>query len=140
MLSCAKGFGRYTSRAMAERPHSSRICAKFQSAVGLVGKRWTPLIVQLLLKRPHRYSELYEELEVVTEGMLSQRLKELERAGVVERRVLDEQPVRVEYHLTSKGRALSRVISGLERWADEWMGGERTAAPVLRPGEQARRS
>jgi DNA-binding HxlR family transcriptional regulator len=106
---------------MAERPHSTRMCAKFQSAVDLLGKRWTPLIVQLLLKRPHRYSELATELEVVTEGMLSQRLKELERAEVVQRRVIDEQPVRVEYHLTDKGRALGRVISGLERWADEWI-------------------
>jgi DNA-binding HxlR family transcriptional regulator len=98
------------------------MCAKFQSAVDLLGKRWTPLIVQLLLVGPRRYSELHDGLEVVTEGMLSQRLKELEQAGVVERRVLDEQPVRVEYHLTQKGRGLSRVISGLEHWADEWMG------------------
>jgi DNA-binding HxlR family transcriptional regulator len=97
------------------------MCPKFQSAVDLLGKRWTPLIVQLLLKRPHRYSELLGELEVVTEGMLSQRLKELEGAGVVQRRVIDDQPIRVEYHLTEKGRALGRVISGLERWADEWM-------------------
>jgi DNA-binding HxlR family transcriptional regulator len=97
------------------------MCHQFQSAVDLLGKRWSPLIVQLLLKRPHRYSELVTELEVVTEGMLSQRLKELEQAGVLERRVIDEQPIRVEYHLTEKGRALSRVISGLERWAEEWM-------------------
>jgi len=98
------------------------MCAKFQTAVDLLGKRWSPLIVQLLLKRPHRYSELMTELEVVTEGMLSQRLKELEQAGVLERRVIDEQPVRVEYHLTDKGKALGRVIGGLERWADEWIG------------------
>ena len=106
---------------MSVRPHSSKMCPQFQAAVDLLGKRWTPLIVQLLLKRPHRYSELLGELEVVTEGMLSQRLKELEQAGVVERRVLDEQPVRVEYHLTEKGRGLSRVIAGLERWAEEWI-------------------
>ena len=106
---------------MGERPYSTRMCAKFQSAVDLLGKRWSPLIVQLLLKGPHRYSELATELEVVTEGMLSQRLKELEQAGVLLRRVIDEQPVRVEYHLTDKGRALSRVIGGLERWADEWI-------------------
>src|SRR4051794_8749762 len=106
---------------MAARPHSSRMCAKFQTAVDLLGKRWSPLIVQLLLKRPHRYSELVAELEVVTEGMLSQRLKELEQAGVVERRVIDDQPVRVEYALTDKGRALGRVIGGLERWAEEWI-------------------
>ena len=97
------------------------MCLRFQSAVDLVGKRWTPLVVQLLLKRPHRYSELLAELEVVTDGMLSQRLKELERAGVVERRVIDDQPVRVEYHLTEKGRGLGRVIGGLERWAEEWI-------------------
>jgi DNA-binding HxlR family transcriptional regulator len=97
------------------------MCRRFQSAVDLLGKRWTPLVVQLLLKRPHRYSELANELEVVTEGMLSQRLKELESAGVVERRVIDDQPVRVEYHLTEKGRGLGRVISGLERWAEEWI-------------------
>jgi DNA-binding HxlR family transcriptional regulator len=53
--------------------------------------------------------------------MLSQPLKELEGAGVVERRVIDDQPVRVEYHLTDKGRALGRVIGGLERWAEEWI-------------------
>jgi DNA-binding HxlR family transcriptional regulator len=106
---------------MTERPRSKHICAHFQAAVDLLGKRWSPLIVQLLLKRPHRYSELAAELEVVTEGMLSQRLKELERAGVLERRVIDEQPVRVEYHLTEKGRALGRVIGGLERWAEQWM-------------------
>src|SRR5437016_11032668 len=98
---------------MTERPYSKHICVHFQAAVDLLGKRWSPLIVQLLLKRPHRYSELLAELEVVTEGMLSQRLKELERGGVIERRVVDDHPVRVEYHLTDKGRALSRVIGGL---------------------------
>jgi len=97
------------------------MCARFQSAVDLMAKRWTPLIVQLLLKRPHRYSELLAQLEVVTEGMLSQRLKELESGGVVERRVIDDQPVRVEYRLTEKGRALSRVIGNLERWAEQWI-------------------
>lgn len=106
---------------MAVRPHSTKMCARFQSAVDLMAKRWTPLIVQLLLKGPHRYSELLAELEVVTEGMLSQRLKELESGGVVERRVIDDQPVRVEYRLTEKGRALSRVIGNLERWAEQWI-------------------
>src|SRR5438128_10571136 len=106
---------------MTERPRSKHICVHFQAAVDLLGKRWTPLIVQLLLKRPHRYSELVAELEVVTEGMLSQRLKELERAEVVQRRVIDEQPIRVEYHLTEKGRALGRAVGGLERWAGEWI-------------------
>jgi len=106
---------------MLERRQSTKLCRRFQSAADLLGKRWSPLVVQVLLKGPHRYSELVAELEVVTEGMLSQRLKELEAAGVVERRVIGDQPVRVEYHLTEKGRALGRVISDLEQWAEKWM-------------------
>jgi DNA-binding HxlR family transcriptional regulator len=100
---------------------SHRLCAKFQAAADLLGKRWTALIVQQLLGRPRRYSELAETLDVMSQKMLTERLKELEATGVVERRVLTGQPVRVEYHLTEKGRGLSRVISGLERWADQWM-------------------
>jgi DNA-binding HxlR family transcriptional regulator len=53
--------------------------------------------------------------------MLIERLKELEGAGVVERRVIDDRPVRVEYRLTDKGRALGRVVYGLQRWAEQWI-------------------
>lgn len=101
--------------------HSLTICSRFQDAADLVGKRWTALIVQQLEEKPRRYRELAEALDVVSERMLIQRLKELEGAGVVERRVLDEQPVRVEYRLTDKGRALSRVVGGLQRWAEKWI-------------------
>ena len=106
---------------MAAR-QSEHICLKFQSAVELLARRWTPLIIQLLLeKRARRYSELYEQLQVVSEKVLIERLKELEAGGIIERRVVDQTPVRVEYELTEKGRALGRVIGGLERWADEWI-------------------
>jgi DNA-binding HxlR family transcriptional regulator len=97
------------------------VCARFQTAADLIGKRWTALIVQQLQDGPRRYSELSGALDVVSERMLIQRLKELEGAGVVERRVIDEQPVRVEYRLTSKGRALGRVVGGLQRWAEQWI-------------------
>lgn len=102
--------------------HSEHICLQFQAAVDLMVKRWTPLIVQLLNERPRRYSELSDQLQVVSEKMLSQRLRELQGAGILDRRVIDEKPVKVEYHLTPKGRALGRVISGLERWAERWVG------------------
>jgi DNA-binding HxlR family transcriptional regulator len=105
---------------MAAR-HSLTLCSRFQTAADLLGKRWTALIVQQLQPGPRRYRELAEALDVVSERMLIQRLKELEGHGVVERRVLDEQPVRVEYRLTDKGRALGRVIGGLQRWAEQWV-------------------
>jgi DNA-binding HxlR family transcriptional regulator len=92
-----------------------------QAAVDLLGRRWTALLVQQLADGPRRYSELKDKLDVMSERMLIQRLKELEQAGVILRNVIDDQPVRVEYQLTEKGRALARVVSGLQRWAEEWI-------------------
>jgi DNA-binding HxlR family transcriptional regulator len=101
--------------------HTPNLCSRFQTAADLIGKRWTALVIQRLQDRPQRYSELAEALNQVSERMLIERLKELEGAGVVERRVIDDRPVRVEYRLTEKGRALSRVVSGLARWAEQWI-------------------
>lgn len=105
---------------MAARKSPS-LCPRFQAAVDLLGKRWTPLIVQILLAGPRRYSELSATLGVMSEKMLTERLREMEARGVVERRVLPDGPVRVEYRLTEKGRALGRVIGSLEKWAERWM-------------------
>jgi DNA-binding HxlR family transcriptional regulator len=101
--------------------HSSQMCAKFQAALDLLAKRWTGQIIQSLLQGPLRFSALSSKLEVVGDKMLSERLKELEENGVVERRVIPRPVVRVEYALTSKGRALSRVFSAMSRWAEEWV-------------------
>ena len=114
-----EGFGRYTF-SMAARI-SPQLCERFQEAVDLVAKRWTPLVVQVLLEGPQRYSELRDKLDVVSERVLIVRLKELEAAGVVERTVIPGTPVRVEYALTDKGKALGRVVGGLSRWAEEWV-------------------
>ena len=97
------------------------VCQKFHTAADLLGKRWTALIIQQLVPGPRRYCQLVEALDAVSERMLIQRLKELESAGVVERNVRDEQPVKVEYQLTRKGRGLKKVIDELEQWATEWM-------------------
>jgi len=101
--------------------YSTDLCPRFQVAVDLLGRRWTTLVLHVLLHGPARFGELATTLQVVSERMLSERLKELEDAGVVERRVLSGPPVGVEYRLTRKGEALGRVLRGLERWADEWV-------------------
>jgi DNA-binding HxlR family transcriptional regulator len=100
---------------------STSLCPRMQAAVDLLGRRWTALLVQQLADKPRRYSELKGSLDVMSERMLIQRLKELETAGVLLRNVIDDQPVRVEYQLTGKGRALARVVGGLQRWAEEWI-------------------
>jgi len=108
------------------RPPNS--CERFETAAGLVARRWTPLVLRALQNGPVRYSVLKENLGQVSERMLIQRLKELQSAGLVGRNVsVDEHPVRVDYELTEKGRALSRVIGGLERWAEQWIPATATA-------------
>jgi DNA-binding HxlR family transcriptional regulator len=106
---------------MRTRRYSTELCPQFQAAVDLLGKRWTTLIVHVLLDGPARFSELATTLQVISERMLSERLKELEDEGVVERRVLSGPPIGVEYRLTRKGEALGRVLRSLGKWADEWV-------------------
>ncbi len=101
--------------------YSEQICVRYQHAVEIIGKRWTGLILKVLMAGPLRFNEIAEQLQVISDRMLSERLKELEQEGVVERRVLPETPVRVEYTLTEKGRALAPVIQAIESWGDQWI-------------------
>jgi DNA-binding HxlR family transcriptional regulator len=87
----------------------------------MLGKRWTGAIVHALLRGPMRFSALAQAVPQISDRLLSIRLKELEAAGVVARRVWDESPVRVEYELTLKGRALEPVVNSLRQWAREWL-------------------
>jgi DNA-binding HxlR family transcriptional regulator len=97
------------------------MCPRYQAAMEILGKRWTGLIVNVLLEGPKRFSALSARLELVSERMLSERLKELELHGIVDRQVLPDTPVRVQYELTEKGRALSGVVAAIESWAAQWV-------------------
>lgn len=101
--------------------YSKQICGRFQRGVEILGKRWTGLIIKTLQDRPLRFSELAETLEVVSDRVISERLKELERENIVERRVYPETPVRIEYALTPKGADLAPVLDALETWAQRWV-------------------
>ncbi|WP_257460417.1 winged helix-turn-helix transcriptional regulator [Archangium lipolyticum] len=97
------------------------ICAQYEKAVGLLGKRWTGLILRVLLDGPRRFSELSGQMSAISERILSERLKELESEGIVERHVEPGPPVRVEYRLTDKGQALWKVIDEIGKWAEQWV-------------------
>ena len=75
----------------------------------------------ILLKAPCRFATLRSAIPDITDRMLSERLQELEREGIVERTVIPETPVRVEYSLTKKGRELTRAIDAITEWADKWV-------------------
>ncbi len=96
-------------------------CSLYHRAVELVGKRWTGAILLVLMDGPLRFSEVKQLVPALSDRLLSERMKELEAEGIVERRVMDGTPVRVQYALTAKGRALEPTIRGLKSWAREWL-------------------
>ena len=97
-----------------------QLCLQFHKAIELIGRRWTGAIVFLLLNGPSRFTTLREAIPDITDRMLSERLQQLEREGIVERSVLPETPVRVEYALTKKGRALGSTFDAIVDWAHKW--------------------
>jgi DNA-binding HxlR family transcriptional regulator len=96
-------------------------CSHYHRAVELIGKRWTGAILIVLMDGPLRFSEVKQLVPDLSDRLLSERMKELEGEGIVERRVIDDSPPRVEYALTEKGRALQPVVHGLKRWAKLWL-------------------
>jgi DNA-binding HxlR family transcriptional regulator len=96
-------------------------CAAYHQAVELIGKRWTGAIVFVLLEGPLRFSEVKLLVPDLSDRLLSERMKELEAEGIVERHVVDAMPVRVEYRLTEKGEALEPAVRSLKAWARSWL-------------------
>src|SRR6478609_3921673 len=107
------------SREVATAPPA--LCRKFHRASELVGRRWTGAIIYVLLRARCRFATLREAIPDITDRMLSERVQELEQEGIVERTVVPDTPVRVEYALTEKGRALVRAFDALSQWADTWV-------------------
>lgn len=102
-------------------PTDISICPKFHKAVELIGRRWTGAILSALLKGAVRFTDIIHAVPGLSDRLLSERLKELEAEGIVQRIVHPETPVRIEYLLTPKGLELNAVTDALTDWADRWM-------------------
>jgi DNA-binding HxlR family transcriptional regulator len=100
--------------------------------VELIGKRWAGAILWVLSERSHYFAELSFAVPGMSDRLLSQRLRELEAEGLVERSVEhgNGSRPRVSYALTEKGRALHPAIRELRHWAREWNGSDRRAAAL----------
>jgi len=94
----------------------------------VVGEWWTMLVVRDLFLRVRRFDEIQERLGI-SRNVLADRLEHLVAHGIVERRPYQENPVRYDYVLTEKGRALWPVLTAMREWGDEW------AAPDGPPAE-----
>jgi DNA-binding HxlR family transcriptional regulator len=126
----------------------SAFCPNYHKAIELIGRRWAGAIIRALLPGRARYCELSEAIPDISDRMLAERLRELENEGIVSRTVVPSSPVRIEYELTEKGRALEESVSAIARWADRWvrpsgaptneLASTRPSAP--RPSEEPRRA
>jgi DNA-binding HxlR family transcriptional regulator len=108
----------------ADRDLSDRAvcCGLYHRAIELVGKRWTGAILLVLMGGPLRFSEIRQLVPDLSDRLLSERMKELEAEGIVARHVLGGSgPVKVEYALTDKGRALEPTVRALKSWANDWL-------------------
>jgi DNA-binding HxlR family transcriptional regulator len=114
----------------------AQLCVRFHQAVELIGRRWTGALIQVLFRGPRRFAELRAAIPDISDRMLSERLQELEDEALVIRSVFPETPVRVEYALTAKGRALEPALAAVGRWAEHWL--PDVAASPARPSAAAK--
>ena len=115
-------FQAQAAPSAAEAPAAScnSVCPDFHEAIELIGRRWTGAILCSLIEGPRRFGELGKVVPGLSDRLLSQRLRELEEEGLVQRDVEAGTPVRVTYSLTETGEALGPAIKELKTWAKQW--------------------
>lgn len=107
------------SRDESSAGEAEVVCPRFHAAVELIGRRWTGAVLFRLVDGPHFFRELLAAVPGISDRLLSQRLRELEAEGLVERSVHEGSPARVSYCLSETGRELEPALRELHRWAQE---------------------
>lgn len=97
------------------------LCPRFHRAVELIGKRWTGAVIRILQPGRSRFNAIAAAIPELSDRMLAERLRELEHEGIITRIVIPETPVRVEYELTAKGKALDAAFCAIASWAEAWV-------------------
>jgi len=109
-----------TERVDESTEHTPRACdGALARAFGFLGKRWNGILLATLGHGPAGFSDLKRTVTGISDSVLSDRLGELGRAGLVSRTVHDGPPVSVVYELTGSGRALAPALQELTTWAQE---------------------
>ena len=114
-----------------------QMCPRYEHAIQMLGKRWTGLILDSLMDGPRRFCELTATVEGLSDRVLSDRLRELEAEGIIERLVYPQIPVRVEYRLTEKGHDLKPVVQSIHEWAQQWIPLPQTLDEQTAEGKEA---
>jgi DNA-binding HxlR family transcriptional regulator len=96
-------------------------CPYYAAASEILSRRWAATVLRALITGPKRFGEIASAIPDMTDKLLSQRLKDLEDDGLVERFLGSGRPARAEYRLTDKGAALGQVLLDINRWALRWI-------------------
>ena len=96
------------------------LCPAVEKAFDVLGRKWTGLIIRELSGGSRHFCDMEKGIPSLSARMLTERMRELEAAGIVQRTVETGSPVRTSYELTEKGRALIPVMRGIEQWARAW--------------------
>jgi DNA-binding HxlR family transcriptional regulator len=117
-------------------------CPYYDRAVEIIGRRWAGAVIRVMLAGRSRFSDIRNAIPGITDRVLSHRLRDLEADGLITRHIHDERPVRIEYRLTERGRALAAVVDAISTWANEWLTPDLEPAGVgsVSPQESLRRA
>lgn len=97
--------------------YATKLSCPIQRTIALIGDKWKIIVICTLRDGTKRFSELQRAMEGITPKVLTRQLRDLERDGIIERRVYPQVPPRVEYSLTSLGRSLLPILAQLHDWA-----------------------
>ncbi|WP_306293722.1 winged helix-turn-helix transcriptional regulator [Marinilactibacillus piezotolerans] len=107
-----------------EATQNKIICPKFEQTFSILGKKWTGLIIDVLLDGPRRFKDLSQAIPDVSDRVLVERLKELEKSEIVTKELNEDCDLKSGYCLTTKGHALKNVMQEVQTWADDWISEE----------------
>ena len=93
------------------------------TTVNLIGSKWKLLIMRNLLQRPWRFNELQKSLEGISQKVLTDSLRSMERDGIINRTVYPEVPPRVEYSLYEIGESMRSIINAMQEWGENYKAG-----------------
>jgi DNA-binding HxlR family transcriptional regulator len=90
------------------------------TTVSLIGNKWKLLIIRNLLVRPWRFNELQKNLEGISQKVLTDSLRSMEKDGLIVRTVYDETPPRVEYSLSELGESMRPILTSMQEWGNNY--------------------
>lgn len=103
-------------------PKDEKCFCPLEKTLSIIGGKWTLLILWNLYNGTKRFGQLQKSLQGISPKTLSQRLQELEKEGIVNKKVFPEVPPRVEYSLTPKGEGLKKIVIAIAEWGNEHQG------------------